>query len=102
MTPVTTPRDAGLCFHTAGHRQPPGLPGWVGTADVTVLIARGGKPATLPKTQARDRGGRKRAEEDTRTKRKRPWRRASCLPPPSLVSFLLLPPLQSQGYQLEC
>lgn len=28
MTPVTTPRDAGLCFHTAGHRQPPGLPGW--------------------------------------------------------------------------
>ena len=50
MTPLTAPRDAGLCLHTAGHRQPPGLPGWVGTATLRVLITRGGKPAHCQKT----------------------------------------------------
>lgn len=104
MTPVTTPRDAGLCFHTAGHRQPPGLPGWVGPADFRVLITRGGKPATLPKIQAQDRGGRKRERKkipELRGKDPGGERPASLLPARSPSSSCLRSSLRATSWNVD-
>lgn len=100
MTPVTTPRDTGLCLHT-------GLTGsarafrWAGMADFRVLITWAGSP---PHCQQYRPGDKERDEERGRRyelRGKTPEGRVLA-PPPSKVSFLLLPPLQPRGYQLEC